>query len=193
MKKIISIILILLLLTSMMVTMHITSYADQLNEGVYNFVCADGGRYLNVYAGQDKDGANVCVWEKDGSPEQNFKMVDRGGNRYVLYPASSSSGRVLDANRGNSYSNPLQAGNNIDIWQTNDAPAQEWYIDDQGTENILLSLLPHEVLLLLVIIRVQTAVIAACRPITARIISCGIYKEQTAERLNLITTFLHRL
>lgn len=105
--------------------------ADQLNQGMYNFVCVDGGRYLNVYAGHDWDGVNVCVWEKDGSPEQNFKMVDRGGNRYVLYP-SSSNGRVLDANRGNSYSNPLQAGNNIDIWQTNDAEAQEWYIDDRG-------------------------------------------------------------
>lgn len=106
-------------------------YADQLNQGMYNFVCVDGGRYLNVYAGHDWDGVNVCVWEKDGSPEQNFKMVDRGGNRYVLYP-SSSNGRVLDANRGNSYSNPLQAGNNIDIWQTNDTEAQEWYIDDRG-------------------------------------------------------------
>lgn len=105
--------------------------ADQLNQGMYNFVCVDGGKYLNVYAGNDWDGVNVCVWDKDGSPEQNFKMVDRGGNRYVLYP-SSSNGRVLDANRGNSYSNPLQAGNNIDIWQTNDAEAQEWYIDDRG-------------------------------------------------------------
>lgn len=105
--------------------------ADPLNEGIYNFVCAEGGRYLNVYAGNDWDGVNVCVWERDGSPEQNFKMVDRGGNRYVLYP-TSSNGRVLDANRGNSYNNPLQAGNNIDIWQTNDAPAQEWYIDDRG-------------------------------------------------------------
>lgn len=106
-------------------------YADQLNQGMYNFVCVDGGRYLNVYAGHDWDGVNVCVWEKDGSPEQNFKLVDRGGNRYVLYP-SSSNGRVLDANRGSSYSNPLQAGNNIDIWQTNDTEAQEWYIDDRG-------------------------------------------------------------
>ncbi|MEG1931468.1 MAG: RICIN domain-containing protein, partial [Anaerovorax sp.] len=79
-----------------------TAYADQLDSGIYNFRCVDGGRYLNVYAGQDKDGANVCVWDKDGSPEQNFKLVDRGGNKYVLYPQSSSSGRVLDANRGNS-------------------------------------------------------------------------------------------
>lgn len=106
--------------------------ADQLDEGIYNFVCVDGGRYLNVYAGKDKDGTRVCVWEKDGSKEQNFKLVDRGGNKYVLYPQSSSSGRVLDVNRGNSYKNPLRNGNSIDIWRPNDAPAQEWYIDDRG-------------------------------------------------------------
>lgn len=129
MKKIISIFLGISIFAA---TSAMTAHADQLNEGIYNFVCADGGRYLNVYAGNDWDGVNVCVWDRDGSPEQNFKMVDRGGNRYVLYPQSSSGGRVLDANRGNSYSNPLQAGNNIDIWQTNDAEAQEWYIDDRG-------------------------------------------------------------
>lgn len=127
MKKIILIFAIL----SMLCSYATITQADQLNEGIYNLICVDSGRYLNVYAGNDWDGVNVCVWEKDGSPEQKFKMVDKGGNKYVLYP-TSSNGRVLDANRGNSYSNPLQAGCNIDIWQTNDAPAQEWYIDDRG-------------------------------------------------------------
>lgn len=130
MKRILGILLSMAIVCSVTV-IPISVSADQLNQGMYNFVCADGGRYLNVYAGNDWDGVNVCVWEKDGSPEQNFNMIDRGGNRYVLYP-SSSGGRVLDANRGNSYSNPLRAGNNIDIWQTNDAEAQEWYIDDRG-------------------------------------------------------------
>ena len=109
----------------------LSASADQLEAGVYNLACVDGGRYLNVYAGWDWDGVNVCIWDADGSPEQKFRLEDRGGNRYVLYP-TSSSGRVLDANRGSSMSAPMQAGNNIDIWQTNDAPAQEWYIDDQG-------------------------------------------------------------
>lgn len=131
-KKLMGIITALSLSASALTAIPVMVSADQLNEGMYNFVCVDGGKYLNVYAGIDADGTNVCVWDKDGSPEQNFKMVDRGGNKYVLYPQSSPSGRVLDANRGNSYSNPLQAGNNIDIWRTNDAPAQEWYIDDRG-------------------------------------------------------------
>lgn len=131
MKKLTSITLALAIIVTMFAGLSITASADQLEQGLYSFVCVEGGRYLNVYAGWDWDGVNVCVWDGDGSNEQKFKMVDRGGNRYVLYPQSSGS-RVLDANRGNSYWNPLQAGNNVDIWQTNDAPAQEWYIDDQG-------------------------------------------------------------
>lgn len=104
---------------------------SSISEGIYNLQCAEGGRYMNVYAGNDWDGVNVCVWDKDGSPEQNMKIVHRGGNKYAFYP-QSSNGRVIDANRGSSYSNPLKAGNNIDLWQTNDTPAQEWYLIDRG-------------------------------------------------------------
>lgn len=105
--------------------------AQSSGEEVYHFACAAGGRYLNVYAGNDSDGVNVCVWDADGSPEQKFRADSRGGGKYAFYP-KSSNGRVLDANRGNSYDNPLRAGNNIDLWRTNDAPAQEWYLCDRG-------------------------------------------------------------
>ncbi len=132
MKKLISILAALAVAFSICSGLTLTASADYLESGIYNLVCVAGGRYLNVYAGWDWDGVNVCVWDGDGSPEQKFKLVDeRGGHRYVLFP-QSSGGRVLDANRGNSYSNPLCAGNNVDIWQHNDVPAQEWYIDDQG-------------------------------------------------------------
>jgi len=102
--------------------------AEQFEQTVYNFVSADGGKYLNVYAGKDANGTNVCVWDKDGSPEQKFKLVDRGGNVFALYP-QSSNGKVVDVNRGSSYSNPLKGGLNVDIWETNDTQAQQFYID----------------------------------------------------------------
>lgn len=127
MKKIISTILTFAMLLSMITIVQAADFSG----GGYNFVCADGGRYLNVYAGKDADGTNVCVWEKDGSPEQNYTISACGGGKYKLYPASSSS-RVIDVNRGNSYSNPLKAGLNVDLWRTNDAPAQEFYITHVG-------------------------------------------------------------
>lgn len=127
MKKFISTILTLIMLLSVITVVQAADFSG----GGYNFVCVDGGRYLNVYAGRDADGTNVCVWERDGSPEQNYTISSCGGGKYKLYPASSSS-RVIDVNRGNSYSNPLKAGLNVDLWQTNDAPAQEFYITHVG-------------------------------------------------------------
>lgn len=115
----------------MMLSMITIVQAADFSGSGYNFVCADGGRYLNVYAGKDADGTNVCVWEKDGSPEQNYTISACGGGKYKLYPACSSS-RVIDVNRGNSYNNPLRAGLNVDLWRTNDDPAQEFYITHVG-------------------------------------------------------------
>lgn len=142
-EKIISTILTIAMLLSMITI----AQAADFSGGEYNFVCADGGRYLNVYAGKDSDGTNVCVWERDGSPEQNYTISACGGGKYKLYPASSSS-RVIDVNRGNSYNNPLKAGLNVDLWRTNDAPAQEFYITHVGNNlyKIELAALPGHVL-----------------------------------------------
>lgn len=143
MKKFISIILATVMVLSVTVIVNAADFSG----GVYNFVCVDGGRYLNVYAGKDADGTNVCVWERDGSPEQNYTISACGGGKYKLYPASSSS-RVIDVNRGNSYNNPLKAGLNVDLWRTNDAPAQEFYITHVGNNlyKIELAALPGHVL-----------------------------------------------
>ena len=127
MKKIISVILTFVIMLSMITIVQAADFSG----GGYNFVCADGGRYLNVYAGKDADGTNVCVWERDGSPEQSYTISACGDGKYKLYPACSSS-RVIDVNRGNSYNNPLRTGLNVDLWRTNDAPAQEFYITHVG-------------------------------------------------------------
>lgn len=127
MKKYIGLLLIFVMLLSMITVVKAADFSG----GGYNFVCVDGGRYLNVYAGKDADGTNVCVWERDGSPEQNYTISSCGGGKYKLYPLCSSS-RVIDVNRGNSYNNPLKAGLNVDLWKTNDAPAQEFYITHVG-------------------------------------------------------------
>lgn len=121
--------------------------AADFGGGGYNIVCADGGRYLNVYAGKDADGTNVCVWERDGSPEQNYTIIACGDGKYKLQPDCSPS-RVIDVNRGNSYDNPLKAGLNVDLWRTNDAPAQEFCITHVGGNlyKIELAALPGNVL-----------------------------------------------
>ena len=98
-------------------------------DGIYTIESRQGGN-LNIYAGRNQDGTKACIWQKDNSKEQHFRIVSVGYSKYKIYVLSSNNGygRVLDANRGTSYSSPLKYGLNIDIWRTNDAPAQEWYI-----------------------------------------------------------------
>jgi hypothetical protein len=106
---------------------------NKLADGVYTIESKQGGN-LNIYAGKDKDGTNACIWQKDNSKEQQFRISSIGLNKYKIYVLSSGNGygRVLDVNRGTSYNSPLKYGLNIDIWKENDAPAQEWYITSVG-------------------------------------------------------------
>lgn len=121
-------------------TSNSTTTSSNISEGTYNFACVAGGRYMNVYAGWDWNGVNVCVWDADGSNEQKMRVTSRGNGKYIITPQSSSSGRVIDVNRGNSYYNAIQAGNNIDLWQANDAPAQEWVFTDRGNGKYTIGL-----------------------------------------------------
>jgi len=104
-------------------------------EGYYNIVSASGGRYLNVYAGTDKNGTNVCVWQQDGSPEQNYYIKKTADDKYTLRPQSSSN-RYLDIYRGN---DSIKAGQNIDIWDSSDTLAQEFYFIKVGDKYVIES------------------------------------------------------
>ncbi len=84
---------------------------------------------LNVYAGYDSDGTNICLWEKDGSPEQRFKIVS-SSNGYKL-EALCATRRVLDAYRNPS--NQLVSGCNADIWTANDDEAQNLVISGNSS------------------------------------------------------------
>ena len=124
---------------------NIRASADSLiPDGTYKVVSKIGNKHLNVYAGWDKDGTNVCIWEEDGSREQLFRIAYLGGNKYKFYPMSSNSGngRVLDVYR------PLANGANVDIWADNDPKAQQFELKKQydGYYTIALSANPETVI-----------------------------------------------
>lgn len=124
---------------------NIRASADSLiPDGIYKVVSKIGNKHLNVYAGWDKDGTNVCIWEEDGSREQLFRISYLGGNKYKFYPMSSNSGngRVLDVYR------PLANGANVDIWADNDPKAQQFELKKQydGYYTIALSANPETVI-----------------------------------------------
>ena len=98
------------------------------NGKVYRLKNYGSGKYLNVYGGYDANGQNVVQWTKDGSVEQNFKIVyNEAVGCYKMYAMCSSNGnnRVLDAARS---SGSIVSGCNVDIWTPDDNDAQFWWI-----------------------------------------------------------------
>ena len=82
--------------------------------------------YLD-HQGGGTHGTNVHLWSGDGdsNANQKIKLERIDDNRYKLWSATATN-LMLDVNRGNSYSDPLKIGLNVDIWENNDWEAQEW-------------------------------------------------------------------
>lgn len=102
---------------------QITSY---IGDGNYCFKLKDTNSYID-HQGGNSNGTNVHLWSGDGNsnPNQKIKLVRIDDNRYMLKSAVNND-LLLDVNRGNSYSDPITIGKNIDLWQNNDWQAQEW-------------------------------------------------------------------
>lgn len=115
-----------------------------VSNGIYNIV-SKNEYLLNIYAGYDYDGNRACLWQRDGSIEQKFKLVKKENGKYLLYCMSSNNGngRVLDIYRYQGRT--LQWGCTADIWTPNDAPAQEFEIipTNNGFYKIRLSSTGH--------------------------------------------------
>ena len=82
--------------------------------------------YLD-HQGGNSNGTNVHLWSGDGTSNENQKIkIERiDDNRHLLRSAVNND-LLIDVNRGNSYSDPISIGKNIDLWVNNDWQAQEW-------------------------------------------------------------------
>ena len=71
---------------------------------------------MNVYAGTDKDGTKVTLWDRDGTTEQKFRLEHISNGSYWIFAMCSSNGsnRVVDTNIGSDH--VCNVGDYIDIW-----------------------------------------------------------------------------
>jgi len=74
------------------------------------------GKMMNVYAGTDKDGTKVTLWDRDGTTEQKFRLEHISNGSYWIFAMCSSNGsnRVVDTNIGSDH--VCNVGDYIDIW-----------------------------------------------------------------------------
>ena len=76
-------------------------------------------RVLDVSGGLSSNGANVHIWDWNGTCAQFWHLHKRTDGKYSLYSACSD--KVLDVSGGNSSN-----GTNIQTWSSNDTDSQKW-------------------------------------------------------------------
>ena len=158
MKKILSVLLIILLLIVPVKTFAATDTPSEISDTsfdvvsenenanaraaadgivsgyIYNIKNVNSGKYLNVHNGVDADGTNVYQWTKDGSVEQNFKIIyTPSTDSYTFYAMCSSNGNFRALNihiqRG---VEPLASGQNVNLWDPDAAYTQQFILVPLG-------------------------------------------------------------
>lgn len=99
------------------------AYIEKVTTGQYVTIKNMGsGKLLNVYGSQNKNNANVTVYQADGTPGQGYMFV-KSGNWYVIVPQCATS-RAL-----NVYGYSAKNNANICIWGKSGSTTQGWYVE----------------------------------------------------------------
>jgi len=115
-----------------------TQIRRTVKDGIYTLK-NDTGSFMDNKDGTDKNGNVLINYSFNGSNAQQFEVKYVGDGKYRLYNLSSSQ-RVIDVYRGPSYSDSIDQGDTIDIWETNDDEAQLFYIVPLGDNKFAFEL-----------------------------------------------------
>ncbi|MCM3271042.1 cellulase family glycosylhydrolase [Paenibacillus elgii] len=104
--------------------MNPTSPGDGIISGkTYKLVNVGSGKALDVAAGSTEDGANVQIWEDNGTGAQRWVITDVGGGLYKVIKENSN--KALDV--AGSWN-----GANVQIWNYGGGANQKWRIVNVG-------------------------------------------------------------
>ena len=81
------------------------------------------GKMLNVVSNSSNSGANVTVYQADGTTGQNFMFISNGRGGYVLEPQCAPSCAL------NVYGQSSTPGANVNIWTKSGNRTQDWNIE----------------------------------------------------------------
>lgn len=98
-----------------------------VRNGFFTFKNVSSGKMMQINSGADVNKQPVDMWTYDGSKDQRFNVVHKGGGKYKIYAECSGSGtnRVIDIFRNNAA--PAE-GQLVDLYDPNDDTAQLFYI-----------------------------------------------------------------
>lgn len=101
--------------------------------GYYKIEAMHSGKVLDVYKGENKNGANVEQYKWINSKAQMWKIVDVGNGYYSF--VSKANGKYLDVNGG-----IAKSGTNIQTWESNNTKGQQFKLNkvefEKGSKTI---------------------------------------------------------
>lgn len=115
---------IFLIISIVMIFLPVTTvHATTISFKNYYFLesALDKNKVVDVSGGSRNDGANIQLWEKNGSDAQLFRIARNGTGYYALI--NKGSNKALDVYGAGTY-----AGANVNQWSLNGTSAQQWKI-----------------------------------------------------------------
>jgi hypothetical protein len=104
---------------------------QELEDGNYTLTASGGGMMvLDLLEAENRNGANVQVYERNGTGAQKWTL------RYVdgFYELENmATGKMLDVASGG-----RENGTNVQIWERNGTAAQRWIVQMNGRGNYIL-------------------------------------------------------
>lgn len=94
----------------------------------YYYIKDVKGSYIDVSGGNNKDGVNIQIWERNKSKAQKLKFKYLGNGRWKIY---TYWGRIICL-KGKSY----KKGTNIHTWKDHSGASTEWYFVNARTKKI---------------------------------------------------------
>ncbi len=94
-----------------------------IGNGQYKILNKGVQKALDVNNAADKNGANIQVYDDNGSSAQKWKLNLESDGSYTLQPACSNS-KVMNVENGNGATN----GTNVELYQKNNSSAQKFTI-----------------------------------------------------------------
>lgn len=115
------------------------SMAVTIAYGDYYYIASalDTNQVLDVANGSHSNGANIQLYQKNGSDAQLFKIVKSSEDGYYCI-INKGSGKALDVQGGGT-----ESGTNVQLYTPNDSQAQQWkfYLAYESDESV--SIMAH--------------------------------------------------
>lgn len=117
----------LIIIANLFITVTFTQaqVKEHVKEHVKYTIMNQKGSFLDITGGSKDNGANVQLWNKNGSTAQQFTFVKAGGGWW--YIKNVNSGKVLDIAGGKD-----SCLTNIQQYEANFSPAQKFRVVDAG-------------------------------------------------------------